>query len=116
MTIFPSPLYAPAMKCRRLGFIVPLALALLVAPLVAEAQQVRKVPRVGYLGNVSSTPPDEAFHAGLRELGWVEGRNMVVERRYAEDRYERLPGLAAELVQLHVEVIVAGAGPAMLSP
>jgi ABC-type uncharacterized transport system substrate-binding protein len=79
----------------------------------AEAQQAKKVPRIGYLGASSpSTIPAriEAFRQGLRELGYVEGKNIVIEWRYAEGKFDRLPALAAELVRLKVDVI-ATAGP-----
>jgi putative ABC transport system substrate-binding protein len=80
----------------------------------AEAQQSAKVPRIGYL--TGATPDGqsariEAFRQGLRELGYVEGKNIVIEYRYAEENLDRLPALAAELVRLKVEVIVTGGGP-----
>jgi putative ABC transport system substrate-binding protein len=79
----------------------------------AKAQQPKKMPRIGYLGGVSrSTYPArvEAFRQGLRELEYVEGKNIVIEWRYAEGKTDRLPALAAELVRLKVDVIVT-AGP-----
>jgi putative ABC transport system substrate-binding protein len=84
-----------------------LALGLLAAPLAASAQQPPgKTARIGFLGDV---PPflDEAFRQGLRELGYVEGQNIAIEYRSSEWKFERLPGLAAELVRLKVDVIVA---------
>src|SRR5262249_37472268 len=95
--------------------IIGLALSALLFVLcsVAEAQQPGKIPRVGFLSNrVSPTPttPDlvaEAFWQGLRELGYVEGKNIFVDQRYAEGMEDRLPGFAAELVQLKVDVIVS---------
>ena len=85
------------------------ALALLAAPLVAEAQQARKIPRVGVLGGQSpeGSPPILALRQGLRELGYVEGENIALEWRWAQGKNERLADLAAELVQLKVDVIVA---------
>jgi putative ABC transport system substrate-binding protein len=89
------------------------AAGLLVAPLAAEAQQQsRKVFRIGLLGTVPLTEPGashiwDGFFEGLRQLGYVEGRNIVIEGRYSEGRSERLPTLAAELVRLKVDVIVA---------
>ncbi len=89
-----------------------LGLALLAAPVAATAQPAGKVQRVGLLGAGSSAGSQanaEGFRQGLRELGWVEGRNIVVEYRFAGGRYDRLPELAADLVQLKVDVIaVAG--------
>jgi ABC-type uncharacterized transport system substrate-binding protein len=82
---------------------------LLVAPLTADAQQAAKIARIGYLvPNLAASPPaHEAFRQGLRDLGYVEGRNVVIETRDAEGKLERLPALAAELVALKVDVIVA---------
>jgi putative ABC transport system substrate-binding protein len=82
---------------------------LLGVPLAAEAQQAAKVARIGYLGfNVVLGPHlREAFLQGLRDLGYVEGRNLVIDYRNAEGKPERLPALAAELVALKVDVIVA---------
>jgi len=83
--------------------------AILAAPLAAEAQQTTKVARIGYLGRDIVPAPHlpEAFLQGLRDLGYVEGRSVVVEYRDAEGKSERLPALAAELVALKVDVIVA---------
>jgi putative ABC transport system substrate-binding protein len=82
-----------------------------------KAQQVAKVPRIGWLGaNLAAAPHlHEAFRQGLRELGYVEGRNLVIEYRDAEGKYDRLPALAAELVALKVDVIVAPTTPAALA-
>jgi putative tryptophan/tyrosine transport system substrate-binding protein len=91
---------------------------LLAAPLAAEAQQAGKVARIGYLTSGSyTTAPHlvEAFLQGLRDLGYVEGQNIVIEQRYADGKAERLPGLAAELVNLKVDVIVASGTPAPLA-
>src|SRR5438309_9975023 len=76
-----------------------------------EAQQTTKVPRIGYLTGatpVGQAARVEAFRQGLRELGYIEGKNIVVEYRYAEEKLDRLPALAAELVRLKVDVIVTG--------
>jgi len=84
----------------------------------AEAQQPTKVPRIGHLvANFPSTNParNEAFRQGLRELGYVEGKSIVIEWRYAEGKPDWLPALAAELVRLKVDVIVT-AGPASTRP
>jgi putative tryptophan/tyrosine transport system substrate-binding protein len=94
------------------GCIVTLTLSLLALPLVAQAQALAKVPRLGWLA--SGAPPSEAnrqqspFLHGLRELGWEEGHNLIIEYRWAAGNLERLPALAAELVQLRVDVLVAG--------
>jgi putative ABC transport system substrate-binding protein len=82
---------------------------LLAAPLAAEAQPAGKVPRIGYLAlNPTANPHlHEAFRQGLRDLGYIEGRNVVIEYRDAEGKFERLPARAAELVALKVDVLVA---------
>jgi putative ABC transport system substrate-binding protein len=103
---------------RAVGDIVTLLLSLLVAPLTAVAAQPReKVPRVGYLSPGSSADPArlrrfEAFRHGLRELGYVEGQTIALEPRWAEGQYERYPVLAADLVRVQVDVIVAVGGAA----
>jgi ABC-type uncharacterized transport system substrate-binding protein len=86
---------------------------LLALGVIAEAQQPKKVPRIGILSPLSSSADDllDAFRQGLRELGYVEGRNIVIEYRSAEGRNDRLPELAAELVRLKVDVLVT-TGPA----
>ena len=94
---------------RKILFVV-LATILLATVSFAEAQQSKKVPRIGYLttGSPSSTSPNsEAFREGLRQLGYVEGQNIFIEYRFAESRTERLSDLAADLVRLKVDVIVA---------
>jgi len=93
------------------GCIVTLTLSLLAAPLTAEAQEATHVYRIGLL-NSAPTSRVEAFRQSLRELGYVEGQNLVIESRYAEGSGERFPDLAAELVRLKVDVMVAG-GPAV---
>ena len=93
--------------------------ALLAAPLASFAQQPQaRIPRIGFLG-VSTpaawAPRVEAFRAGLRDLGYVEGKNIVIEFRFAEGKYDRLPELAAELVRLKVDVIVTHSVPGALA-
>jgi putative tryptophan/tyrosine transport system substrate-binding protein len=93
----------------RRAFIVSITGSLLAAPLAAGAQQTGKVARIGYLHpNLAASPHlAEAFRHGLRDLGYVEGRNVVIEYRDAAGKFERLAALAAELVALKVDVIVA---------
>jgi len=89
------------------------AVALLCAPLAGESQQTGKVYRVGFLGATSPAgyaPQVAAFRAGLRELGYVEGRNLAIEFRWAEGDYARLPDLAVDLVRLKPDVLVTHAG------
>ncbi len=90
------------------------ALLLLAAPL-AEAQQTRRIPRVGVLGGQSpeGSPPILALRQGLSELGYVEGQTIALEWRWAQGKNEGFAGLAAELVQLKVDIIVAGTDPAV---
>ncbi|HEV2054048.1 MAG TPA: ABC transporter substrate-binding protein [Methylomirabilota bacterium] len=97
----------------RRAFIGTVASGLLAAPLAAEAQQAAKDTRIGFLAaNLAAGPHlTEAFRQGLRDLGYVEGRNVVIEYRNAEGSFERLPVLAAELVALKVDVIVTAGGP-----
>ena len=102
-------------KTTRRAFIGALAGGL-AAPLAAGAQQPAKVARIGFLGTGSRTANQlEAFQHGLRDLGYVEGRNIVIEYRWAEGRVERFPDLAAELVGLKVDVIVATGTPVALA-
>ena len=94
------------------------SISLGAAPLAAQAQQVGRVFRVGYLSAPSRESVArgvDAFLRRLRELGWVEGENLVIEYRWAEGKIERLPELAADLVQRKVDVIVAPAGSAALA-
>jgi ABC-type uncharacterized transport system substrate-binding protein len=96
------------------------ALGFTLASPPAEAQSTPKVYRIGYLAQGSgsgaaSLLPLEGFRQGLRELGWVEGQNIVIEYRYAEGQIDRLPGLAEELVRLKVDVIAASPTGAALA-
>jgi len=101
----------------RLAFSITLLLGGLFSPFAADAQQAAKVARIGYLSlNLARNPHQhEAFRQGLRDLGYVEGRNLVIEYRDAEGKPERLPALAAELVALKVDVILAPATPQALA-
>ena len=86
---------------------------LLAFAVIAEAQQPKKVPRIGYVGGVSlsaNTARHEAFRQGLRELHYVEGKNIVIDWRSADGKIERFPALAAEMVRLKLDVIVTS-GP-----
>jgi putative tryptophan/tyrosine transport system substrate-binding protein len=96
----------------RRTFMAMLTGGIVVVPFAAEAQQAAKVPRIGFLGLNPGANPHlrAAFVQGFRDLGYVEGRNVVIENRSAEGKLERLPALAAELVALKVDVIVTGGG------
>ena len=95
-----------------------LATALLISAPAAEAQQAARISRIGLLINIPASVQStqvEAFRRRLRELGYVEGQNIFIEYRYAEGKLERLPDLAAELVRLKVDVIVASAPRAVFA-
>jgi putative ABC transport system substrate-binding protein len=99
----------------RRTFVGAAAGSLLTLPLAIEAQQASKVPRIGYLvQNYAETSqrPLAAFREGLRELGWVEGKNIVIEVRFAEGRVDQLPALVSELIRVKVDIIVAGSSGA----
>ena len=100
------------------GILLLLAPLTVGLPLTAHAQQSGKVARIGYLGNSSpALEPDllGAFRQGFRDLGYTEGQNILIEFRWAEGRSERLPELAAELVRLKVDVLVAAGAPGALA-
>ena len=101
----------------RRTFLALVSGSLLTAPRAVEAQPAAKIARIGWLsGNMATSPQlPEAFRQGLRDLGYVEGRNVVIEYRDAGGNFERLPALAAELVALKVDVIVAGGTPHALA-
>jgi len=102
---------------RLIGVAVILTVSVILAPLAAEGQQAGKVYRIGFMWSSPVTNPHlpEAFLQGLRDLGYIEGRNLVIEYRYSEGKSERLPALAAELVALKVDVIVAPSTPVALA-
>src|SRR5262245_65164849 len=86
-----------------------IVLAALVGPFTAEAQPVGKLPRVGVIWDTATTPsPATGFRQGLRELGYTEGQNIIVEDRHAAGRVEQVPKLATELIALGVDVLVVG--------
>lgn len=99
---------------------IAFAVGLLAAPLAVDGQQPSRVARMGYLGSGSPEWPLTqavlaAFRQGLRERGYVEGQNLVIEYRFAEGKLDRLPDLAAELARLKPDLIFAGATPAALA-
>ena len=99
----------------RRAFIAGIAGGLLAAPLAAEAQQTGKVYRIGILGLNAADPIEarqwQAFRLGLRERGWIEGGNILIESRWAEGNLARVPELAADLVRLKVDLIVTRGSP-----
>jgi putative tryptophan/tyrosine transport system substrate-binding protein len=88
------------------------AAVLLGLGVIAEAQQPTKIPRIGFLGGTSRSINQasriEAFRQGLGELGYIEGKNIVIEWRHHEGNLDRLPALAAELVRLKVDIVISG--------
>ncbi len=107
---------AAARPLRIIALPVAIALAILATPLAAGVQHAAKVYRIGILGNAPPTIPGvaslyEALAEGLRERGYIEGQNLVIERRWAEGRIERFPSFAAELVSLRVDLILAVSTP-----
>ena len=95
------------MKLRTIGLISTLVLGLLAGPSPAEAQQKGKIPRLGYLSRKAEPGgTDKAFRQGLRDLGWIEGRNISIESRWAAYKTDHLPAMAEELVRLKVDLIV----------
>ena len=99
--------FAPDAVMQRRAFMRGVTGGLLAAPLAAEAQPAARVPRVGSLTTAGSTGSVSSLSEGLQALGYVEGRTIILDIRYAEGRVDRLPALAAELVQLKADVIVA---------
>ena len=93
----------------RTMLMLTLTVSLSAVPCAADTQRPAKVARIGWLGLGAGSSP-EAFLHGLRELGWVEGQNLIMEYRRAAGQHERLPQLAAELVRLQVDIIVTGSG------
>jgi putative tryptophan/tyrosine transport system substrate-binding protein len=97
----------------RREFIAGLGGAVATWPLVARAQNTTRMARIGYLTLIDPSSADDALLQGLRDLGWVEGQNMLIERRLAAGDRERLKKFAAELVELKVDIIVAVATAAV---
>jgi len=101
---------------RLIGLAVVLAVSLAFAPLTPEAQSTGKVPTIGYVSPASGPGPSlDAFNRGLREAGYVEGRNIVVDRRYMAGREDQYDQVMAQLEQQKVDVIVAFGPPAALA-
>src|SRR5215813_6699861 len=101
---------------QRIGLVLALTLGITTAPFDVDGQQAGKVARIGYLSPLSISADSaypEAFRQGLRELGYVEGKDVIIEARYADGKFERLPALAAEMIRLKVDLIVAAPTPAV---
>ncbi len=106
------------MRRRVVAIIITFVLGILAGPPVPHAQQATRVARIGWLGFPTrevAEPVVQAFRRGLKDLGWVEGQNIVIEWRFAGGRAERLPELAAELVGLRVDLIVVPNTPTALA-
>jgi ABC-type uncharacterized transport system substrate-binding protein len=124
MNSFPSKLESRKSKIEKrsrrpkLVGIVALAVAFALYGAVADAQQTGKIPRIGYLDNSTASGSAvlvDAFRQELSKLGWIEGKNITIEYRFAEQKLERLPELATDLVRLRVDLIVASGGPTPLA-
>jgi putative ABC transport system substrate-binding protein len=105
-------------KAMNKKFVWIVTLLLLVAGTVAQAQQPRKIPRVGFLSAVSASGNEtrlEAFRQGLREFGYIEGKTIIIDYRWGEGKLDRIPELATELVNLRVDIIVTVGMPAVLA-
>src|SRR5215813_1899353 len=104
--------FGPRHPIERRTFMTMVAGGLLAAPIAAEAQQKEKVARIGYLATdlAAASHTTAAFRQGLRDQGYVEGRNVVIEYRDAEGKSQRLPALAAELVVRKLDVVVTAGG------
>jgi putative tryptophan/tyrosine transport system substrate-binding protein len=105
------------MNKRKLGRFALCAMLLALCQ-SAEAQQPAKIPRIGFLDPSTASGMAgflEAFRQELSKLGWIEGKNITIEYRFAEQKSERLPELAAELVRLKVDLIVTSGGPTPLA-
>src|SRR5262245_26231736 len=105
-------------RARIAGLTLAAAVSLLLLLGAGDAQPTTKVRRMGYLSSASPAATKhfvEAFRQGLAELQWIEGQNLAIEYRFAEGQHDRLPGLAAELIALNSEVIVAGPTPPALA-
>src|SRR5947209_17608488 len=103
---------------RRRDFIKSIAGATVAWPLAARAQQSGKIYRIGFLANdpaIPAQPAGQAFLDGLRESGFIEGKNIIIERRFAEARHDRYAELVAELIRLEVDVLVTSAEEATLA-
>jgi putative ABC transport system substrate-binding protein len=92
---------------RRIGLAVVVAVSIFLEPLAAGAQPAPKIIQIGILSAFSPSAREDAFRQGLHDLGYIEGQNVTIRSRSAEGRFEKLPELAAELVRLNVDVIVA---------
>jgi len=99
-------------------FSIPLVVAVVVVAALAQAQQPKKVPRIGFLGLPSASSfgkQMEALRAGLRDLGYLEGKNVLIDYRWAEGNYDRLSDLAGELVRLRVDILVTHGTPGTIA-
>ena len=103
------------MILRTIRLIVILALSIVAAPLATGAQQARKVPRIAYVVGRPAMEVDEAFRRALKELGYIEGQNIIIEYRYGDGKEASLPNLFAEVIRLNPDVIVTGSTPAVLA-
>src|SRR5689334_17961727 len=109
---------ATALLVHHLLLIIALCALLFALSLPAQAQQPGKIPRIGFLGNSTAALEEnlvEPFRQGLHDLGYVEGKNIFIEYRWAEGEYDRFPALIGELVAQKVDIIVTAGTPASLA-
>jgi len=102
-----------ALRPLRLALCFSTALLLALTVPAEAQQQSAKIPRIGFIGAIGPTPNVEAFRHGLRDLGYVEGKNILIEYRFVEGKLDRVPSLVTELLQLKVDVFVSGSSPAI---
>src|SRR5499433_1396083 len=117
-TLFRIRFFGPQSDNRKLAGILAVVVTTALSGVAAQAQQATKISRLGLLltGTPSSSSGSlEAFRNSLRKLGYIEGKNILIEYRYAEGKPDRLPDLAAELVRLKVNIIVATVTPAAMA-
>ena len=89
-------------------FSVLFVVMLFAVAIIAEAQQPTNIPRIGYVASTApDTPNNLAFRRGLQDLGYIEGKNILVEDRYAAGKADRIPGLVAELMKLKIDILVS---------
>ena len=106
------------MRLRTIGLINTLVLGLVTFPLAAHGQQPKNIPRIGLLisgGRSATAPLADAFREGLRELGYLEAKTIILEVRWGEGKQDRIAALASELLQLNVKIIITGGGSALLA-
>ncbi len=114
-SFLPRPAYWCSLVVKFMMIGVVAAAIPLFSGIAAQAQPAPQVYRIGFVGSASSGPQIDAFREGLKELGYVEGKNAIIETRFAEGRSERIPELVAQVLRLKIDVLVVGSTPAALA-